>query len=119
MRLAFPMPWQTFQNMTLSDLESIFVYMREVATQYGNVSLVGTADKMIPMPAMYCDTTMPCGAGMTCSSTTTTGGECLANTCARDGDCAVCQKCSAVDGGTGVCQALTGAALAGCEANGY
>ena len=40
-------------------------------------------------------------------------------TCASDGDCAVCQKCSAVDGGTGSCQAPSGSALANCTALGY
>ena len=117
MSLAFPMPWQTFHNMTLSDLESIFVYMSEVARQYGSTSLTGTADKLIADPAIYCDMTAACPAGMTCSAAA--GGECLANSCASNADCAVCQTCSASDGGSGSCQALSGAALAMCEAQGY
>jgi len=119
MRLAFPMPWQTFHNMTLSDLQSIYVYMSQVAAQYGSPQLTSaTADQMIPMPAMYCDSSMPCPSGMTCSSSTM-AGECLANTCTMVSDCAACQQCSATDGGTGSCQALTGMALANCVNNGY
>jgi mono/diheme cytochrome c family protein len=117
--IAWPMPWNVFQNMTLADLESVYVYMSEIARQYGSVSLTAAADKVLPDPALYCDPTSACPTGMTCSSTAATGGECLANTCATDGDCAVCQTCSGVDGGAGSCQPLSPAALAVCDATGY
>ena len=119
MRLAFPMPWRAFNKMTLSDLQAVYVYMSQVAAQYGSLQLKSaTADKMIPMPALYCDTSTPCPSGMTCSSSTM-AGECLANTCMTVGDCSACQLCSASGGGTGSCQPQTGMALAGCVANGY
>jgi hypothetical protein len=111
--VAFPMPWQTFHNMALSDLEAIYVYMNQVAVQYGSTHLMGAADKNLPMPALYCDSMVPCPTGMTCSSSTA-AGECLAASCAGDADCGACQKCTA-----GACQAQTGAALGGCVAAGY
>ena len=119
MPVAYPMPWQLFRNLSLADLEAIYVYMSEVAQQYGSVTLTGAVDKDIPNPALYCDATTPCPAGMTCSSSSATGGECLAVTCATDADCAACQKCLAGDGGASSCQVQTGAALAACEATGY
>jgi mono/diheme cytochrome c family protein len=116
-RLAPPMPWQVLRNMSLGDLESIDAYLTRVAQ---TTALVGAADKVIPSPALYCDATAMCPPGMVCSSTTTTPGECLSTTCAVNTDCAACQTCAtAGDGGGGTCQAMTGAALAGCLANGY
>ena len=116
--VAFPMPWQVFGNMTLADLQAVFVYTSEVARQYGRVSLAGAADKRIVNPALYCDSTTPCPIGMSCSSATATGGECISNTCATDADCAVCQKCLAGDAGLS-CQVESAAALATCVATGY
>jgi hypothetical protein len=115
--LAFPMPWQTFRNMNLDDLQAVYVYMNNVATQYGKTSLTGLADKVIPMPALYCDTSNACPTGMTCSSTTA-AGECLMNTCAKDTDCAACQTCATGAGGKS-CAAMSAQALAGCVAQGY
>jgi hypothetical protein len=112
--LAFPMPWQVFHNMALSDLQAIYVYMSQVAQQYGSVRLTGAADKLIPAPALYCDLSTPCPGGMTCTSSSMTGGECLRSACSVDTDCAVCQKCT-----TGSCTAETGMALAVCGAQGY
>ena len=99
--LAFPMPWQTFNNMQLADLEAIYTYMNAAATQYGATTLTGAADKIIPSPALYCDTTHACAVG-TCSSTTV-AGECLDSPCATatvTTNCTVCQTCSATTGGT-------------------
>jgi cytochrome c553 len=118
--VAFPMPWPYFKNMVLEDLQSIFTYMNQVALQYGKPTLTGTADKIIPDPALYCDKTTACPAGMICSSTKATPGECLSQTCTQATqatDCAVCQTCSAPTGGT--CQTSTGMALATCVQNGY
>ena len=117
--VAFPMPWPYLRNMTLDDLESVYTYMHEVATQYGRSTFTGTSDKIVPPPAIYCDPTSPCPTGSTCSSTTIPG-ECLSQTCAQatvTTDCAVCQTCSAATGGT--CQTETGAALATCVQTGY
>jgi hypothetical protein len=97
--LAFPMPWQTFRNMKLEDLEAIYTYLNTIATQYGTPTLIGNADKLIPSPTIFCDATHTCPVG-TCSAAT---GECLAAPCAtatvRD-DCSACQTCSAANGGT-------------------
>jgi hypothetical protein len=100
--LAFPMPWQTFRNMQLADLEAIYTYMNAVARQYGATTLTGVKDKIIPAPALFCDATHACVVG-TCSAAT---GECLDSPCATatvTTDCATCQTCSASTGGT--CQA--------------
>jgi hypothetical protein len=117
--VAFPMPWTFLRNLTLADLEAVYTYMNQVATQYGKMS-EGTmaADKVIPDPAVYCDSTSPCPTGWQCSSSTGPG-ECLHQTCAQTTvatDCAVCQTCSAASGG--VCQTMSGAALAGCAVKG-
>lgn len=100
--LAFPMPWQTFRNMQLADLEAIYTYMSAVATQYGATTLTGVKDKVIPAPALFCDATHACPVG-TCSGAT---GECLVSPCATatvTTDCGTCQTCSMANGGT--CQA--------------
>ena len=123
--LAFPMPWTELKNLSLGDLQAIYTYMHTVASSYGT-TLTGTADKVIPTPALYCDKTnstiAACPPGSSCSSTTG-AGECLALTCAGDTDCAACQKCVAGDGGK-TCQTLPatadgGASVATCLANGY
>jgi len=113
--LAFPMPWQTFSHMQLGDLEAIYTYMSAVAAQYGKTALTGAADKTIPAPALYCDTKVACPTGMKCSSASA-AGECLAPTCVKDTDCAVCQTCGGASTG---CATMTGTALAGCVAQGY
>jgi hypothetical protein len=119
--VAFPMPWPYLKNMSISDLEAVFTYMKTVATDYGKPTLTGAADKTIPDPARYCDTTTPCPTGTACSSTVAgTPGECLSQTCAQatvTTDCAVCQTCSAATAGT--CQTETGMALATCVQTGY
>jgi hypothetical protein len=115
-RVAFPMPWTFFRNMTETDLEAVYTYMNTVATQYGATTLTGAADKLIPNPAVYCDPTHACAAGSSCSSANGPG-ECLNQSCTQAtvlDDCSICQTCSATDGGTGVCQTMTGSALAGC-----
>jgi mono/diheme cytochrome c family protein len=99
--VAYPMPWQVFRNMQIGDLEAIYTYMNAVATTYGKTTLTGAADKVIPDPALYCDTTHACATG-TCSSATG-AGECLASPCTTAtvvDDCAACESCSATTSGT-------------------
>jgi hypothetical protein len=116
--VAPPMPWPFLKNMTLGDLQAVYTYMKAVAT-YGQSSLTGASvDKLIPDPALYCDSTSACPSGSTCSSSGAPG-ECLKNSCATSADCAVCQTCGAVDASTGSCQVMTGAALGACIGNGY
>ena len=120
--LAFPMPWQELSNLDLADLQAIYVYMTTVASQYGT-TLVGAADKVIPKPALYCDSTdstvAHCPPGSACSLSTGPG-ECLPTaTCTSVTDCAACEQCVA-----GACTPLPatadgGASLAACIANGY
>jgi len=112
--VAFPMPWTFLKHLTLDDLQAVYTYMNQVATQYGLSTLTGAKDKLIPDPAIYCDPSTPCPTGWNCSSTTAPG-ECLHQTCTTATvatDCAVCQTCSANAGG--VCQTMSGSALAGC-----
>jgi hypothetical protein len=115
-----PMPWNVFHNMELSDLQAIYTYMSQVGTLYGQKTLTGTLDKVIPTPALYCDGSKAatgCVAGFTCSSATGPG-ECAGNPCTAATvltDCAVCQTCGAGN----VCQAQTGAALGQCVGAGY
>ncbi|MGH7439385.1 MAG: hypothetical protein ACRENE_27165 [Polyangiaceae bacterium] len=115
-RVAFPMPWTDFKNLTLGDLEALYTYMHTVATVYGKT---GEADKSIPNPAIYCDSTNTCPTGYLCSSTA--GGECLHQTCTGNtvvADCAVCQTCSAAGTATGQCQ-TPGSSLGTCLGRGY
>jgi hypothetical protein len=117
-RVAFPMPWTYFRNMTLDDLEAVYTYMNVVATQYGLSGLTGAADKLIPNPAIYCDPSTACPTGYKCSSSTAPG-ECLNQTCTVATvltDCAICETCSAATGG--VCQTMSGGTLAGCVTTG-
>jgi hypothetical protein len=123
-QLAYPMPWGVFRHMTLSDLESVYVFLKQVASTYGSTSLVNGADggaqldKSLPAPALYCapagdaGPAIACPAPMMCSSTTAPG-ECVA-ACATTADCAVCQTCTA-----GICAPMTGAALVACDNTGY
>jgi hypothetical protein len=107
--VAFPMPWQAFSHMQLSDLQAIYTYLNAVAVQYGRTKLVGAADKLIPNPALYCDPKHACASG-TCSSSSGPG-ECLASPCTTanvDDDCAACESCSASSGGTCVAPAANG-----------
>jgi mono/diheme cytochrome c family protein len=118
--IAWPMPWQVFRNMTLSDLQAIYTYMNTVAsyTKTAPAFAAPTVDKNIPSPALYCDSTIACpaAAAMTCSSTTGPG-ECLLNACATDASagslCSACQTCSTS------CVTETGMTLGGCVAKGY
>jgi len=124
--LAFPMPFDVFRNMQLSDLESVYVYMKQVAITYGSTSLTNAAgdggaslDKVVPVPALYCAPAGDAGPAVACPppmmcSSTTGPGECLAP-CATNADCAVCQTC----GATAMCAPMTGAALGACDNNGY
>ena len=120
--LAFPMPWQQLSQVELPDLQAIYVYMSTVASTYGQ-TLVGAADKVVPKPALYCDSTdstvAHCPPGAACSSTTGPG-QCLpAAACTGATGCAVCQQCV-----TGACATLpasadAGASVATCEVAGY
>jgi hypothetical protein len=97
MPLAWPMPWNRFRLMTLTDLQSIYTFVNAAAVQYGNVSITGTLDKVVPSAAVYCDAMNACPTGFACSSTTG-AGECLNQTCTPATvltDCAVCQTCTA------------------------
>jgi mono/diheme cytochrome c family protein len=101
--VAYPMPWQTFRNMQLADLQAIYEYLDVVATQYGTTTLTGAADKIIPNPALYCDSTHACPAGTGTCSSSTAPGECLATACTIatvDTTCAACEQCSAATSGT-------------------
>jgi hypothetical protein len=112
--VSWPMPWDKFAHMTLTDLEAVYTYMNAVATQYGST----LTDREIPDPAMYCDTNVHCPSGYQCSSSTLPG-ECLHQNCGSATvatDCAICQTCSAASGG--VCQTMTGGQLAACEGQG-
>jgi hypothetical protein len=109
--VAYPMPWQTFSNMELGDLQAVYVYLNAVATE---VAFTGADDKLIPNPAIYCDGSNACAPGSACSVADGGPGECLANSCQVSTDCAVCQTCTA-----GACQVMSANALAACEATGY
>jgi hypothetical protein len=120
--LAFPMPWQQFSNMELADLQAIYVYMSTVASTYG-VTLQGTADKVIPKPSLYCDTTdstVPaCPPGSACSLSTGPG-ECVATAaCTSVTDCAACQQCTGGACGLLPANADGGASVSSCIATGY
>jgi hypothetical protein len=111
--LAFPMPYRTFRNLTLGDLEAIYTYMHHVAT---TASFTGAGVDHVTLPAArYCAANADCtGLNETCD---TTAKECVGRTCATASDCDVCQKCS----GTSKCAAFTaaeGAQLGACIVTG-
>lgn len=120
--VAWPMPWQVFRNMSLDDLQAVYIYMKTVAGYTQPLFTGPSVDKLIPSPALYCNPTgtpavaCPPGAAFTCSSTTG-AGECLLNSCTTDAAasslCDVCQTCSTS------CMTETGATLGGCVATGY
>jgi hypothetical protein len=119
MPVAFPMPVAVFKNMTLSDMEAIYTYMHEVARQFGQAATGAPPDKIIPDPAIYCDSTTPCPTGYTCGSAFTDAGVVTANECFKDscpggnGDCAICQVCS-----SGRCGPPSPGAFVSCIGNG-
>jgi hypothetical protein len=111
--VSWPMPWDKLRYMTLEDMQAVYTYMFQVATQYGSIH---TPDRVIPDPARFCAPGTSCPSGYACSSTTGPG-ECLNQTCTTGTvltACAVCQTCA-----SGHCAVMTGGALAACEGAGY
>ena len=93
--LAWPMPYDHFRNMTLSDQAALYDYMIELTFDEDSGP---TQDKATQGPAIWCDATHACptGNGYTChigSGTPNLGNECVGNTCASDADCGACQRC--------------------------
>jgi hypothetical protein len=122
--VAWPMPWLTFRNMSNADLESVYVFLSDVAAQHptrGSVTnpegLMIDADKDLAHTAVYCNAggipPAQCPGNAACSATAGPG-ECLPTTCTSDHDCSVCQTCTA-----GSCRPLTGPPLFACQAAGF
>jgi mono/diheme cytochrome c family protein len=105
MALAFPMPWDAFRNMTLEDLESVYVYMTNITPTSG------ASDKPSIMHAVACGSDGDCdtGSGESCQTVLTgtagEGKECVGMlACTLNGtDCPVCQTCVQGDGGPRHC----------------
>jgi len=105
--LAWPMPWDSFRNMTPQDLESIWTYLKTLPAIASTSA--DAADKATQGFAMYCAQTSDCMTGQTCNVAT---NECIGSTCTTDADCGACQKCTA----GGACAAP--AATDNCLTNG-
>ena len=88
--VGYQMPWRAFRNMTLGDLEAVYVYFTNVPRR------TGTNDKATPHNAQWCavdaDCTIATLGGTKCIVAT---HECTGATCATDGDCSACQVCTA------------------------
>jgi mono/diheme cytochrome c family protein len=105
--LAWPMPWNIFQNMTLSDLEAVWSYLKTLPPIAGTAT--DPADKTTQGAAVYCSQNSDCGgAPQTCNTAT---NECIGETCTADADCGACQTCT-----TGACAAPASSST--CLANG-
>ncbi len=104
--LAWPMPWPTFRNMQIEDLEAVYTYLKTVGAAHPR------PDKATRDAALYCtgDTDCVQALGETCD---TTNHECINRTCAGDDTkCPVCQVCTANTNTQ--CALLSGAALGAC-----
>jgi len=89
MPIAWPMPWDVFQHMTLSDLAAIWTYLKTIPPIVSTTA--DAADKETQGAAAYCTKNSDCGTGQTCNTAT---NECIGATCATDFDCGACQKCT-------------------------
>ncbi len=87
--LGWPMPWATFRNMELGDLEALYAYLKTIPPR------TAAADKKTMRYARYCAATTDCAAGETCNTATSecVGGACTAPNVADD--CGACQVCTA------------------------
>ncbi len=101
--LGWPMPWDAFHNMTLSDLTAIWSYLKTLPAIAGTSS--DAADKQTQGFAIYCAVNGDCPTGQTCATAT---NECVGALCATEFDCGACQTCT---GGVCVAPAATDSCL--------
>ncbi len=100
--LGFPMPWDTFRNMTLDDKLAVYVYLSTLQ----NAGLI-TGDVEHQPPARYCDdgviATGFCTADESCVfddiAENTGVGTCALGPCLVAADCGACQACADVGAG--------------------
>lgn len=86
--LGWPMPWPIYRNMTLEDLEAVYVYITTVPRR------TGADDKVTQRIARYCSEDAGCTrAGETCDQAT---NECVGTACVDDATCGACQTCDAL-----------------------
>lgn len=86
--LGWPMPWFVYRNMTLEDLEAVYVYITTVPRR------TGVNDKVTQPIARYCSEDAGCaGPGETCEQAT---NECVGAACVDDVTCGACQTCGAL-----------------------
>jgi hypothetical protein len=94
--LGFPMPSDTFRNMTERDKLAVYTYIATIQ-QEGFIN--GVNDVEHQAPARYCTTATvatDCEAGETCENVSITEagtGECAGGNCNLDTDCGACQTC--------------------------
>jgi hypothetical protein len=93
--LGFPMPFDTFRNMSARDKAAVYTYI----TGLQDAGLV-TGDTRNQIPARFCTTAVAdCEAGETCDAVTIGGAatkECAGAACVANGDCGACQTCDTV-----------------------
>lgn len=88
--IAWPMPWDSLRNMTLSDIEAVWNYLKTIPPVAGTTT--DAADKQTQDAAIYCGQNSDCPSGQICN---TVSNECVGASCTEDADCAACQKCTA------------------------
>jgi len=88
--IAWPMPWDAFRNLTLSDSEAVWNYLKSLPLIASTST--DAADKQTQDTAVYCGKDSDCPTGQTCN---TASNECVGASCTVDTDCAACQKCAA------------------------
>lgn len=83
--VAWPMPWDSYRDMTLEDLEAVYTYVTNLPRANG------AADKATQMGATYCAIDDDCADGTTCNVAT---NECVGAACTIDDECGACQTCT-------------------------
>jgi hypothetical protein len=100
--VAWPMPWPHLKNLTLDDMESIFVFLQNQPAP------TGANDKATQPAARYCAASTDCLSGESCNTAT---NECIGGACTSAADCGACQTCT-----SSKCAAPSGAST--CLTNG-
>lgn len=93
--LGFPMPFDTFRNMTTTDKQAVYTYITTIQKNH-----LITGDSPHQAPARYCTSATvatDCRTGETCASVTIGAptGECVGGSadCTADSDCGACETC--------------------------
>jgi mono/diheme cytochrome c family protein len=94
--VVFPMPWEMLRNLTLTDLQGIYTFVRALPKQAYSIPGVET-NGVVREPQFRCSD--PFGASACPEGQTCTAGYCQGLACTIDDDCPILQACTAGAGG--------------------